>query len=223
MPVPTLAWTVSSLTKIQDSNPSMRADLSLLNNNQTGSRAHPASYPVGNGGSFPPRAKWPKRQAEHSHPANAEVNNEWTYTSTPLVCHCYTYRNNFTFLSANNPCMKLTRQSCAEQKMVGSFLWTSVTCLSSHLNSLCDLTMTSYHLKITVATHSTPIPLLTYQVHSADLESCNTFLFLVLNSIKSWRHATITWELRCSSTKTSWAPLLPGLFDWEDGILNRMR
>jgi hypothetical protein len=34
---------------------------------QTGSGAHPASYPMGTGGSFP------GREAEHSNPSSAEV------------------------------------------------------------------------------------------------------------------------------------------------------
>jgi len=49
----------------------------------TGSGAHPASYPMGTGGSFP-RIELPGRAADHSHPPNPEVKNAWSYSSTPL-------------------------------------------------------------------------------------------------------------------------------------------
>jgi hypothetical protein len=39
---------------------------------QTGSGAHPASYPIGTGGSFPGG----KRDADHSPPSSAQVKNE---------------------------------------------------------------------------------------------------------------------------------------------------
>jgi hypothetical protein len=40
---------------------------------QTGSGAHPASYPVGTGGSFPGGKARPGRDADHSPPSSAEV------------------------------------------------------------------------------------------------------------------------------------------------------
>jgi hypothetical protein len=43
---------------------------------QTGSGAHPASYPVGTGGSFPGGKARPGRDADHSPPSSAEVKNE---------------------------------------------------------------------------------------------------------------------------------------------------
>jgi hypothetical protein len=43
---------------------------------QTGSGAHPASYPMGTGGSFPGSKAWPGRDADHSPPSSAEVKNE---------------------------------------------------------------------------------------------------------------------------------------------------
>jgi hypothetical protein len=43
---------------------------------QTGSAAHPASYPMGTGGSFPGGKARPERDADHSPPSNAEVKNE---------------------------------------------------------------------------------------------------------------------------------------------------
>jgi hypothetical protein len=43
---------------------------------QTGSGAHPASYPMGTGGSFPGRKARPGREADHSPPSSAEVKNE---------------------------------------------------------------------------------------------------------------------------------------------------
>jgi hypothetical protein len=43
---------------------------------QTGSGAHPASYPVGTGGSFPGGKALPGRDSDHSLPSSAEVKNE---------------------------------------------------------------------------------------------------------------------------------------------------
>jgi hypothetical protein len=40
---------------------------------QTGSGAHPASYPMGSGGSFPGGKARPGRDADHSPPSSAEV------------------------------------------------------------------------------------------------------------------------------------------------------
>jgi hypothetical protein len=43
---------------------------------QTGSGVHPASYPMGTGGSFPGGKARPGRDADHSPPSSAEVKNE---------------------------------------------------------------------------------------------------------------------------------------------------
>jgi hypothetical protein len=43
---------------------------------QTSSGAHPASYPMGTGGPFPGVKAWPGRDAYHSPPSSAEVENE---------------------------------------------------------------------------------------------------------------------------------------------------
>jgi hypothetical protein len=43
---------------------------------QTSSGAHPASYPMGTGGSFPGGKARPGRDADHSLPSSAEVKNE---------------------------------------------------------------------------------------------------------------------------------------------------
>jgi hypothetical protein len=43
---------------------------------QTGSGAHPASCTMGTGGNFPGGKARPGRDADHSHPSNAEVVNE---------------------------------------------------------------------------------------------------------------------------------------------------
>jgi hypothetical protein len=40
---------------------------------QTGSGAHPPSYPMGTGGPFPGGKAWPGRDADHSPPSIAEV------------------------------------------------------------------------------------------------------------------------------------------------------
>jgi hypothetical protein len=47
-------------------------NFSLLHGVQTGSGAHPASYPMATGGSFS-EVKWQEREADHSLPSNAEV------------------------------------------------------------------------------------------------------------------------------------------------------
>jgi hypothetical protein len=43
---------------------------------QTGSEAHPASCPMGTGGPFPGGKARPGRDADHSPPSSAEVENE---------------------------------------------------------------------------------------------------------------------------------------------------
>jgi hypothetical protein len=43
---------------------------------QTGSGAHPASYTMGTGGSFPGGKSRPGRDADHSPPSSAEVKKE---------------------------------------------------------------------------------------------------------------------------------------------------
>jgi len=48
---------------------------------QTRFGAHPASYTMGKGGSFP-GVKWPGCESDQS-PCNAEVKNAWRYNSTP--------------------------------------------------------------------------------------------------------------------------------------------
>jgi hypothetical protein len=51
------------------------------------SRAHPASYPVGTGGSFS-GGKAAGREADHSLPSSAGIKNAWSYTSTsPIHLH----------------------------------------------------------------------------------------------------------------------------------------
>jgi hypothetical protein len=57
-------------------------DFCLHHRIQTGSGAHPASYPIGAKGSFP-GVKRPGREADHSLQPSAEVKNAWSYTSTP--------------------------------------------------------------------------------------------------------------------------------------------
>jgi hypothetical protein len=56
--------------------------ISLRHRVQTGSEAHPASYPVGIG-VFSPGIKRSGREADQSLPPSSKVKNAWTYTSTP--------------------------------------------------------------------------------------------------------------------------------------------
>jgi hypothetical protein len=50
-----------------------------------GSEARPASYPGGTG-SFSLVVERPEREADHSPPSSAEINNAWRYTSSPPIC-----------------------------------------------------------------------------------------------------------------------------------------
>jgi hypothetical protein len=55
---------------------------SLLHVVQTGSGAHPASYPVDTEGSSS-GVKRPELETDHSPPTSAEVKKTWIYISTP--------------------------------------------------------------------------------------------------------------------------------------------
>jgi hypothetical protein len=48
-------------------------------------------------GTLSPGVKQLEYEADHSPASNAEVKNEWSYTSAPSVCIHNTDRNNFTF------------------------------------------------------------------------------------------------------------------------------
>jgi hypothetical protein len=41
---------------------------------------------------------WPGREVDHSPPSSAEVKNEWSHTSTPLIYLHYTDRDDFNYL-----------------------------------------------------------------------------------------------------------------------------
>jgi hypothetical protein len=57
-------------------------NFSLLHHIQTGSGAHPASYPMVTGG-FLPLVERPVREADHLPPSSAKVQDVWRYTSAP--------------------------------------------------------------------------------------------------------------------------------------------
>jgi hypothetical protein len=82
--------------------PARAGNSSLHHRVQNGSGAHPASYPMGNGGSFP-GVKRPESEADQSHPSSAEVKNAWSYNSTPqyvFMAWCLVkHRGNFNFTS----------------------------------------------------------------------------------------------------------------------------
>jgi hypothetical protein len=61
--------------------PTGAENFSLPHHVQNGSRAHPASYPIGTRGSFA-GVKRTGREADQS-PSSAEVKNAWNYTSIP--------------------------------------------------------------------------------------------------------------------------------------------
>jgi hypothetical protein len=82
--------------------PAGTGNFSLHHRVHTGSGAHPASYPMGNRGSFPGEGvKRLEHEADHSPPSSSKVKNEWSYTSTPqygLLAWCsVSDRSNFTF------------------------------------------------------------------------------------------------------------------------------
>jgi hypothetical protein len=66
---------------------------------QTGSGAHALFYSMGITVSIPHEIKRPEHKADNSPPPNAEVTNEWSYTSTPTIglCRYVMYRHNFTY------------------------------------------------------------------------------------------------------------------------------
>jgi hypothetical protein len=80
--------------------PAGDGNFSLQHHVQTGSGAHPASYPIG-GRSYFPGVRRARREADNSPPSSAEVKNAWRYTSTPPIClHCVVlvkHKDNFTF------------------------------------------------------------------------------------------------------------------------------
>jgi hypothetical protein len=60
---------------------------SLHHHVQTGSVNHPASYPMGTGGSFPVVNR-PDREADHSRPSSAEVKEcVELYVYSPILLH----------------------------------------------------------------------------------------------------------------------------------------
>jgi hypothetical protein len=60
-------------------------NFSLHHHIQTSSRAHPASYPMDNKGSFS-GVKQLGSETDYSPLPSTEVKNMWSYTSTPLLC-----------------------------------------------------------------------------------------------------------------------------------------
>jgi len=57
---------------------------SLYHRVQTGSEAHPASYPLDTRSPFPD-GKAPARESNHSLPSSAVDKNAWSFTSTPTI------------------------------------------------------------------------------------------------------------------------------------------
>jgi hypothetical protein len=60
----------------------LEQEFSLLRVVQTGSGAHPASYPMGTGPCFS-GGKAAGNEADHSPPVSNEVKKMWIYTFTP--------------------------------------------------------------------------------------------------------------------------------------------
>jgi hypothetical protein len=88
--------------------PGRDRDFSLLHSIQISSWAHPASYPMGTGGSFP-RVKLLRHEANHLPQSSADCKNARGYTSISLhefVAQCLIkHRNNFMFYPDSNKSM----------------------------------------------------------------------------------------------------------------------
>jgi len=72
-------------------------NFSLYHRVQNCSGAHPVSYSMGTGGSFP-GVKRPGREADQSPPTSAEVKSAGNYTSTPqyvLMTWCLVQHSDF--------------------------------------------------------------------------------------------------------------------------------
>jgi hypothetical protein len=82
--------------------PGRDRDFSLHHHVQTCSGAHPASYPMGTGGSYT-RVNVAKHEADQSPLSSAEVKNTCSYTSTSLyifmVWCLVKHKDNFTLKS----------------------------------------------------------------------------------------------------------------------------
>jgi hypothetical protein len=65
-------------------------------NGEAGSRAYLTSYSTGTC-ILPPEAEGPKCEAYNSSPSSAEVQNQWSYTSSPTACLHGVSSDNFTF------------------------------------------------------------------------------------------------------------------------------
>jgi len=74
-------------------SPQGKGIFSLLQNFQTVSGAHPASYSMGTG-VFSRGVERLGREVDHSHPSSAGVKTGWSYTSTPPISFCGVTRNN---------------------------------------------------------------------------------------------------------------------------------
>ena len=68
----------------------------LLQNVQTSSGAHPATYLIGTGVRSQ-AVKWQEHKVNHISTSSAEFKNEWSCTSSPPICLHGTDRDHFTF------------------------------------------------------------------------------------------------------------------------------
>ena len=74
-------------------------NFSVLQTDQTGSGAHPASCSMSSGSHS--EVKRPRRGADHLCPSTAEVRNEWSYASTPPTRFHGAHRDSFTPFTEN--------------------------------------------------------------------------------------------------------------------------
>jgi hypothetical protein len=80
-------WLRAGRPRGRSSSPGMGQDFSPLHVVQTGSGAHPASYPMGTGGPFPGGKAARDVKADHTPPTNAEAKNTWIIHQFPIRLH----------------------------------------------------------------------------------------------------------------------------------------
>jgi hypothetical protein len=74
---------------------------------------------MGTGKLFPPGVKWSGHDTDYLPLSSAEIKDDWSYTSTPLICVRIVYRDKFTFylgptLSSSFPSFIIKKELNAE-------------------------------------------------------------------------------------------------------------
>jgi hypothetical protein len=91
-----LVWRQVIGSVVQETNPGMGKTFSLVQNVHTIFGDPTASYSIGTG-VVSQRCSGLVYEVDHSPPSSAEVENEWSCTSAPLIYHHGVHRDRFTF------------------------------------------------------------------------------------------------------------------------------